>query len=133
MDNKNPYEAYDYARRRVKQKKLLFFHFAVFFLGSVLMFCFNAFIQDPANTVVWWPYAIGAWSILVFLHAVNVLIVDSFMGKKWEDKQVKRLIEKQEERIKELRARVEKDFPLVDVKRDLDQKNTDVTKTNSEF
>jgi hypothetical protein len=50
---------------------------------------------------------------------VNVLIVDRFMGKRWEERQIKRLVEMQEKRIKELRAKVEKDYPLVDTKRDL--------------
>ncbi len=114
-------EQYEYAKQRVKQKKMLFFHFVVFVLGSLLMFCVNTFVQDPAVSSVWWPYAIGIWSFFVFLHAVNVLIVNRFMGKKWQDRQIEILIDKQQTRIKELRASVEKDFPLVDTKRDLDQ------------
>ncbi|AJH13847.1 MULTISPECIES: 2TM domain-containing protein [Myroides] len=121
MKRDESYEMYEYARKRLKQRKMLFFHFVVFVLGSIAMFCFNGLVQDQTTVTIWWPYAIGIWALLVFLHAVNVLIVDRFMGKRWEDKQVRRLVELQEQRIKELRAKVEKDFPLVDTQRDLAQ------------
>lgn len=123
MGRDNSYEMYDYARNRIKQRKMLFFHLVVFILGSILLFCFNGLVQD--NTVEgymkWWPFAIGAWALFLFLHAVNVLIVNRFMGQRWEEKQIKVLVEMQEKRIRELRAKVEKDFPLVDTKRDLVQ------------
>ncbi|MCC9042775.1 2TM domain-containing protein [Myroides sp. M-43] len=121
MKKDESYEMYDYARRRIQQRKMLFFHFVVFILGSILMFCFNGLVQDKnaIGYTSWWPYAIGAWALFVFLHAINVIIVDRFMGKRWEEKQLTRLVDMQEKRIRELRAKVEKDFPLVDTQRDL--------------
>ncbi|MGL5274889.1 2TM domain-containing protein [Myroides marinus] len=121
MRRDESYEMYDYARQKIKQKKMLFFHFVVFVLGSILLFCFNGLVQDQnaVGYTKWWPYAVSAWALFIFLHAVNVLIVDRFMGKRWEEHQIKRLVEMQEKRIKELRAKVEKDYPLVDTKRDL--------------
>ncbi|MVX36027.1 MULTISPECIES: 2TM domain-containing protein [Myroides] len=124
MDKENNYEMYDYARHRIKQKKYLFFHFVLFVLGSIAMFVINAFVQDTTVAPVWWPYAIGLWAFVLFLHFVNVTIVNRFMGKKWQDKQIARLIEQQKKKISELRTKVEKDFPLVDVKRDLNQQET---------
>lgn len=121
MNNNETIEQYEYARRTIKQRKMLFFHFVVFVLGSILFVCFNEFVQDKTVTVTWWPYAVGAWAIVVFLHAVNVLVVNRFMGKHWQEKQLEILIHKQQQKINELRAKVEKDFPLVDVKRDLKQ------------
>lgn len=130
MEKEKSYEQYNYARQRVQQKKMLFFHFVVFALGSLLMFCINTFVQDPTTSIVWWPYAMGVWAIVVFLHTINVLIVNRFMGKQWEDKEIARLIELQQKRIKELRAKVEKDFPLVDVKRDLIQDDSSLDTKN---
>lgn len=131
MGRDDSYEMYDYARNRIKQRKMLFFHLVVFVLGSILLFCFNGLVQDNTapGYMQWWPYAVGAWALFLFLHAVNVLIVNRFMGKRWEEKQVKRLVEMQEKRIKELRTKVEKDFPLVDTKRDLEQTTPPVVST----
>ena len=43
------------------------------------------------------------------------------MGQRWQDKEIQRLVLLQERKIDELRKKVEKDYPLVDVKRDLNQ------------
>lgn len=121
MNNQEAIEQFEYAKTQIKQKKMLFFHFIVFVLGSILMICFNEWVQDPVVSGNWWPYTVSLWAIVVFLHAVNVLIVNRFMGKKWQEQQVAKLIQQQQKKIDELRAKVEKDFPLVDVKRDLKQ------------
>lgn len=105
-----PHELYEDARKRVKQKKLLFFHFVVFVLGSLLMYVSNEFLmQDPA-AFKWYPWVVTVWAFLLALHAVNVLIVDSFMNKKWERTQIDKLIEKQKLKIEELQKKVEQDF-----------------------
>lgn len=121
MKDNQTIEQYEYARQTIKQRKMVFFHFVVFVLGSILLYCFNEFVQDPTLSSIWWPYAVGFWALLLFLHGVNVLIVNRFMGKRWQEKQLERLIHAQQQKINELRAKVEKDFPLVDVKRDLNQ------------
>ncbi|MDR0230467.1 MAG: 2TM domain-containing protein [Flavobacteriaceae bacterium] len=122
MDNKETIEQFEYAKTQIKQKKMLFFHFVVFVLGSILMYCFNEWVQDPIVSGKWWPFTVSFWALIVFLHAVNVLIVNRFMGKRWQDKQIAKLIQQQQKKIDELRAKVEKDYPLVDVQRDLNQK-----------
>ncbi|MEC4114409.1 2TM domain-containing protein [Myroides pelagicus] len=126
MENRQEYEMYDYARHRAKQKKFLFFHFILFVLGSFAMFSINSFVQDTTIAPIWWPYAIGAWSFILFLHIINVTIVNRFMGKEWQDKQVAHLVELQKKKIEELRSKVERDFPLVDVRRDLHQEGGEV-------
>ena len=37
----NQQELYEYARKRVKQKKRVYFHFILFFVGSVFLFVVN--------------------------------------------------------------------------------------------
>ena len=137
MQKDKSFEMYDYARKRIKQKKILFFHFIVFVLGSLLLYVFNTFIQSPSSAsvttvepvgvesvnsvAIWWPYVVGIWALALFFHAVNVLVVNRFMGQRWQDKEIQRLVLLQERKIDELRKKVEKDYPLVDVKRDLNQ------------
>ena len=105
-----PHELYEDARKRVKQKKLLFFHFVVFVLGSLLMYVSNEFLMQDPTAFKWYPWAVTIWAFLLALHAVNVLIVDSFMNKKWERTQIDKLIEKQKLKIEELQKKVEQDF-----------------------
>lgn len=105
-----PHELYEDARKRVKQKKLLFFHFVVFVLGSLLMYVSNEFLMQDPTAFKWYPWAITIWTFLLALHAINVLIVDSFMNKKWERTQIDKLIEKQKLKIEELKKKVEQDF-----------------------
>lgn len=105
------HELYEDARKRVKEKKLLFFHFVVFVLGSILMYVSNVYlVQDPL-AVKWYPWAIASWAFILALHMVNVLIVNSFMNKKWERDQIDKLMAKQARKIEELRLKVEQDTP----------------------
>ena len=44
MDN-NQHEQYEYARRRIKQKKRLYFHLIIFFMGSIFIFFDTIFLN----------------------------------------------------------------------------------------
>lgn len=107
-----PHELYEDARKRAKQKKVLFFHFVVFVLGSIFMYVSNEFLTSDPNAVKWYPWAIAVWTFLFLLHAINVLVVNRFMGKKWEREQIDKLVRKREKRIKDLQAKVEKEYPM---------------------
>ena len=121
MEKTEAIKQYEYAKNRIKQRKMLLFHFVVFLLGSLVLYGINMWVKDPLVVGVWWTYAVGAWGLLLLFHLINVLVVNRFMGPAWQEREIERLIGLQQERIKQLRAKVEKDFPLVDVKRDLNQ------------
>lgn len=123
MEAKQEFKMYEYAKRRVKQKRLLLFNFVLFVLGGILMYCINNFVQDPLQVTQWWMWVMSIWTVVLVVQMVNVFVVDRFMGKAWQDKEVERLIELQRQKIEELRKKVEKDFPLVNLKRDLPQGN----------
>lgn len=104
------HELYEDARIRVKQKKKLFFHFVVFILGSIFLYIANEYlVQD--TTVKWYLWATSIWALIFVLHAINVLIVNRFMNKKWERTQIDKLMEKQLKKREELERQVEKQFP----------------------
>lgn len=105
-----PHELYEDARKRVRQKKMLFFHFVVFVLGSILMYVSNTFLAQDPNAFKWYPWVIAFWGFLLALHTVNVLIVDSFMNKRWEREQIDKLVEKQRIRIEALQLKVEEEY-----------------------
>jgi len=105
------------AQKRIKQKKSLYVHFVVFLIGAVFLILANT-VLGIGKTVMffnlnWFVYAILAWLFLFLYHAFNVFITNRFMGKDWEQKQLDKLVAKQQNKINTLKAKVEKEHPLV--------------------
>lgn len=106
---KEQLERYEYARKRINQKKMLYFHFVLFLLGSLFMFVANHFMDVGAPTQ-WYIWAITAWLFLFILHFIKVYITDRFMNKNWEREQIERLVIRQEQREKQLQAKAEQEL-----------------------
>lgn len=109
-------ELYENARRRANEKKKLFRHFVFFLIGSVFLIVLNVVIgwqQDfrPLG-LDWFVWVVMLWALILIIHFFNVFIVNSFMGKDWEAKQVDRLVKKQKEKIALLQEKVEREHPL---------------------
>lgn len=85
------HEQYEYARRRIKQKKRLYFHFVVFVLGSLTLFLGHNFLNSTLITE-WYLWIITVWLFLFILHFIKVFITDRFMNKDWEREQIDRLV-----------------------------------------
>lgn len=97
------HELYENARKRVKQKKYLYFHFIIFLVGSVFLIALNKFLKVGESYFEdWFVWAIIFWLFLWVLHFVNVFITNKFMGKEWERKQTEILVLKQEIEIAKL-------------------------------
>ena len=106
---KEQHELYEYARKRLNQKKGLYFHFVLFVLGSIFMFianCFSAF----GYTSNWSAWIITIWLFLFTLHFIKIYITDRFMNKNWEKEHIDRLVAKQQKKIDQLQAEIENDF-----------------------
>ena len=104
---KEQHELYEYARRRIKQKKGLYYHFVLFVLTSILMYIINKWfgLGEPNN---WFLWVATFWLFLVVLNFIKVFITDRFMNKNWERQQIDKLVFKQEIKIKELENQVSK-------------------------
>lgn len=105
---KDQHELYEYARKRIKQKKVLYFHFVLFILGSIFMFIANHF-EAFGYTSNWSIWVITAWAFIFVLHFIKVFITDRFMNKDWERGQIERLIALQEKKIAQLQTKVDED------------------------
>lgn len=104
--NTDQHEMYEYARRRIKQKKKLYFHFVFMFLASIFIFAANKWmnIGEPTN---WYIWVITTWVFIFILHFIKVFITDSFMNKNWEREQINRLVAMQENKLEKLKNEVE--------------------------
>ena len=98
-------EQYEYARKRISQKKGLMRHFVFFLAGSILFIILDAVLNIGHEVIMkgWYVWAILIWTFFLIIHLFNVFITNKFMGKEWEDRQLEKLKAKQEERVAELK------------------------------
>ena len=105
---KELHEQYEYARRRIKQKKRLYYHFVLFVLGSLLLFVAHNFLDSTVVTD-WYLWIITIWLFLFILHFIKIFITDRFMNKDWESEQIDRLVALQKKKVDQLQTQVAND------------------------
>ncbi len=103
---KEQHEQYEYARKRLNQKKRLYFHFVLILLGSIFLSLSNYF-EAFGYTANWAIWVITAWTFLFILHFIKVFITDRFMNKNWEREQIDRLVAQQQRKIDQLHPQIE--------------------------
>lgn len=101
---KEQHELYEYARKRINQKKRLYFHFVFFLLGGLFLFVANHFLVF-GFTSNWSTWVITLWFFLFILHFIKVYITDRFMNKDWEREQIERLMALQQKKIDQLQTK----------------------------
>lgn len=105
---KELHEQYEYARRRIKQKKRLYYHFVLFVLGSLLLFVADNFLESAAVSE-WYLWVITIWLFFFILHFIKIFITDRFMNKSWERDQIDRLVALQKKKMDQLETQVSND------------------------
>ena len=109
-------ELIERAQERARQKRRLYQHFIVFLIGAVVLILLNVIFEIGQDInpfgLDWFVWAIIFWAIILLIHAFNFFVTNKFMGKDWENRQVEKLVAKQQQRIEELREKVERDHPL---------------------
>ncbi|PVW17166.1 2TM domain-containing protein [Marixanthomonas spongiae] len=107
-------EQYEYARRRIKQKKNVMRHFIFFLAGAILVLAieYGVLRDNPILFPDWSVWIVIIWAFILLIHLFNVFVMSKFMGKEWEDRQLEKLKAKQAERIKQLQKQVDADLPL---------------------
>ena len=79
------------AQRRIKQKKLLFFHFSLMLFGILTLLSANILFGYKEEIVLLnypWSYIASiSWFFLFVIHIYNVFVTNRFVGKSWEKKQ----------------------------------------------
>jgi len=107
-------EQYEYARKRIKQKKNLMRHFIFFLIGSIFLLVVDLVLKKGADILFpnWSVWVVLIWTFILLIHVFNVFVMSKFMGKEWENRQLEKLKAKQADRIKELEKKVENDVQL---------------------
>jgi len=102
LETKEQHETYENARKRVKQKKRLYYHFLLFLVGSVFLIVLNVIFKVGEQFGEWFKYAVAAWFFIWIIHFVNVFITNRFFGKDWERIETEKLIAKHTRRSEKL-------------------------------
>lgn len=101
------------AQKRIKQKKHLYIHFVIFLIGAVFLIIANTVLNIGEDFKIagtnWFVYAILAWFFLFIYHFITVFVTNKFMGKKWEEQQIEKLVAKQQQRIDKLKSKFAKE------------------------
>ena len=105
--DKDQLELIENAQKRIKQKKRLYIHFVIFLIGAVFLILANTVLGIGEDFKIaginWFVYAILAWLFLFAYHFFNVFITNKFMGKDWEQQQLEKLVNQQQQRIDKLK------------------------------
>ncbi|WP_452231578.1 dihydrofolate reductase [Lacinutrix sp. MEBiC02595] len=105
------------AQRRIKQKKRFYSHAIVFAIFGLILYTFNVGLQLADEftlaTLPWSVVIIAVWFALLFWHFLNVFLFQTFMGKEWEEKQLEKLVSKQQARIEKLKINLKKEAPHI--------------------
>lgn len=105
---KTQHELYEYARKRVKQKKLVYLHFVFFFVGSIFLYIINRWLEVyPEHN--WYLWGITAWAFVFILHFIKIFVTETFINKTWEREQIEKLVARQQRRIEELQKKLDND------------------------
>lgn len=126
-------EQYEYARKRVNQKKGLMRHFIFFLAGAILFIILDAGLKMGHELLMpnWFVWAIIIWAFILLIHLFNVFIMNKFMGKEWEDRQIEKLKAKQEARIESLEKEVRKDVTIEKIDQYKKEDSTALKKTEN--
>ena len=105
------YQLYENAKKRIRQRKRLYYHFVVFAIGVIFLLILNKLFNIGEDTFSDWSYyVIGIWFFFWCLHFSNVYITHRFMNKEWELRETERLIQKQEAKLAELAEKIQKKY-----------------------
>ena len=111
--NQDQIDLVETAQRRIKQKKILFYHFSFMLFGDITLLVVNLLFEFKQEIVFFnypWSYlAITTWGLLFLTHTYNVFITNRFMGSNWEKEQIKKLVAKQEIKIAKIKLEFEKE------------------------
>ncbi len=107
MQTQEQHKVYEKARKRIQQKRRLFWHFVVFLVGSVFLIILNGLLKVGEEKYGnWFVWAILLWLFFWILHVGNVYIFDRFFDKDWERHETEKLVSKHNVKVEKLEKKL---------------------------
>jgi hypothetical protein len=91
----NDQERYQRARAYVQQLRLFYIHVGVYVFVNIFLLLINL-LTDPWSLWFYWPLL--GWGIALAVHAFFVFGVGDTVGKGWEERKIREIME--QERIR---------------------------------
>lgn len=88
----NENEKYERAKKRVEEMKSFYTHLFVYIAVNVGLFLINIITSPGA---LWFLWVLIGWGIGLAVHAFNVFGTEKILGKDWEEKKIKEIMEKE--------------------------------------
>lgn len=85
-------ERYQLARARVQQLRLFYTHVGVYVSVNILLLLVNL-LTSPWSLWFYWPLL--GWGIAVAAHAFLVYGAGGIMGKEWEERKIRQILEQE--------------------------------------
>ena len=87
---------YDQARKRVKEIKSFYTHLVVYLVINLMIVVVNIQNLDPGETYFQFKNFTTAffWGLGLIAHALSVFLPSVLMGKNWEERKIKELMNK---------------------------------------
>jgi len=93
-------ELLELARKKVKKRKNFYIHLFVFTI-AISLWLLKRYTSLPLNffpiRYINW-FVMSIWTVVITFQAIELLISEVIFGKKWEDKQVKNILENKTEK-----------------------------------
>lgn len=104
-------ELLEYAQKRIRQKKFLYYHFVLFlFVSAITVSLDHVFnIASDVNLLEysWSFWVVFSWFFLFIFHVFNIYVTGRFINKSWIKNQKNKLIKIQKLEIENIKAKMD--------------------------
>ena len=84
------------AQKRIRQKKILYYHFIFFLFVSPFLFVLDFILNVGSDLIIseysWSVWVFLIWIFLFLFHTFNVFVSNKFLGDMWVKKQTRLLM-----------------------------------------
>lgn len=90
-------DRYERAKKRVKRISGFYSHLLVYVVINLMIVVINIQQLSPGESYFQWHnfFTLFFWGIGLFAHGLSVFMPSVVMGKNWEDRKIKELMEKE--------------------------------------
>tara|TARA_B100001059_G_scaffold78852_1_gene76665 strand:+ start:323 stop:1216 length:894 start_codon:yes stop_codon:yes gene_type:complete len=104
-------ELLEYAQKRIRQKKFLYYHFVLFLFVSAISlsldYVFNIATDFNLLEYSWSFWIVFSWFFLFIFHVFNVYVTGRLINKSWIKNQKNKLIKIQKLEIENIKAKMD--------------------------
>lgn len=101
-------ERYEAAKERVEEIKGFYVHLFIYIVINIGLILIDV-LTSPYHLWFYWPLL--GWGIGIAAHATSVFGIKGILGKDWEERKIKEILEREKQREKQEKAIPKKDKP----------------------